>query len=189
MWTFQTGLLFSGNGSVILMGACFVFEFLFFSIRWITVWSEGGDKWETLSYRSSDIQNSPYQVPILFSNYLSPCLFLVAKSCLTLCSRMDRSPSDSSVLGILQARILEWIAMPSFRGSSWLRDGIHVSCTGGQILYRLSHREANLSPGHSFKNSTWSNYLLFTSMLTLFPLPEMSSHSFLTDQIRSLFFF
>ena len=30
MWTFQTGLLFDGNGSVILMGAYFVFEFLFF---------------------------------------------------------------------------------------------------------------------------------------------------------------
>ena len=36
--------------------------------------------------------------------------------------RMDCSPSDSSVHGILQARILEWVAMPSSRGSSWPRD-------------------------------------------------------------------
>ena len=34
----------------------------------------------------------------------------------------------SSVPGILQARILEWLALPSSRGSSWLRDWIHVSC-------------------------------------------------------------
>ena len=40
------------------------------------------------------------------------------QSCLTLCDPMDCSPPGSSVHGILQARILEWVAMPSFRGSS-----------------------------------------------------------------------
>ena len=43
-----------------------------------------------------------------------PCL--VSQSCLPLCN-MGCSPPGSSVHGILQARILEWIAMPSFRGS------------------------------------------------------------------------
>ena len=38
--------------------------------------------------------------------------------CLTLCDPMDRNPPGSSVLGILQARILEWVDMPSSRGSS-----------------------------------------------------------------------
>ena len=38
------------------------------------------------------------------------------QSCLTLCDAMDRSPSDSSVHGILQARTLEWVARPSSRG-------------------------------------------------------------------------
>ena len=42
------------------------------------------------------------------------CCF-VAKSCLTLCDPMDWSPPGSSVHGILQARILEWVAMPSSR--------------------------------------------------------------------------
>ena len=37
---------------------------------------------------------------------------------LTLCDPMDCSPLASSVRGILQARILEWVAIPSFRGSS-----------------------------------------------------------------------
>ena len=39
--------------------------------------------------------------------------------CPTLCSPMDCSPPGSSVRGILQARILEWIAVPSSSGSSW----------------------------------------------------------------------
>ena len=43
---------------------------------------------------------------------------LVAKSCLTLCNPMDCSPPGSSVHGILQARILEWVAIPFSRGSS-----------------------------------------------------------------------
>ena len=48
--------------------------------------------------------------------------------CLTLCDPMDYSPPGSSVHGILQARILEWPAMPSSRGSSLPRDRTHVSC-------------------------------------------------------------
>ena len=39
----------------------------------------------------------------------------VAQSCLTLCDPMDSSPPDSSVHGILQARIRAWVAMPSSR--------------------------------------------------------------------------
>ena len=41
---------------------------------------------------------------------------LVPQSCLTLCDPMDWSPPASSVHGILQARILEWVAIPFFRG-------------------------------------------------------------------------
>ena len=43
---------------------------------------------------------------------------LVTESCLTLCDPIDRSPPSSSVHGILQARVLEWIAMPFSKGSS-----------------------------------------------------------------------
>ena len=44
------------------------------------------------------------------------------QSCLTLCNPMDCSQPGSSVHGILPARILEWVAMPSSRESSQLRD-------------------------------------------------------------------
>ena len=55
---------------------------------------------------------------------------------------MDCSPPGSSVCGISQARILEWVAIFSSSGSSWLRDWIQVSwvsCIGRWILYHLSH--------------------------------------------------
>ena len=47
---------------------------------------------------------------------------------------MDHSLSGSSVHGILQARILEWVAILFFRGSSWPRDRIHISCITGGFL-------------------------------------------------------
>ena len=51
------------------------------------------------------------------------------RSCVTLCDPRDCSPPGSSVHGILQARILQWVAMPSSRGSSWPRDWSHVSAS------------------------------------------------------------
>ena len=45
---------------------------------------------------------------------LQVMLCLVAQSCPTLCDHMGCSPPGSSVRGILQARVLEWVAMPSF---------------------------------------------------------------------------
>ena len=45
-----------------------------------------------------------------------------AQSCLTLSDPLDYSPPGSSVHGILQARIQEWVALPSSRGSSQPRD-------------------------------------------------------------------
>ena len=49
-------------------------------------------------------------------------LCFLVQSCLTVCDPMVCSPPSSSVHEVLQAGILEWIAMPSFRGSSKLRD-------------------------------------------------------------------
>ena len=58
------------------------------------------------------------------------CVSVSAKSlqsCPTLCNPMSCSPPGSSVHGILQARILEWVAMPSSRGSSQPTVQIHIS--------------------------------------------------------------
>ena len=55
----------------------------------------------------------------------------VAQSCLTLCTPMDCRLPGSSVHGILQARILEWVAMPFSKGSSQPKDRTQVSHIAG----------------------------------------------------------
>ena len=57
---------------------------------------------------------------------------------------MDCSPPGSSVHGILQARILEWVSMPFSRRFSWPRDGTHVSCISRKIIYHLSQGSLQL---------------------------------------------
>ena len=51
--------------------------------------------------------------------YQYVCMYLVTQACPALCGPVDCSPPGSSVHGILQARILEWVAMASSRGPSW----------------------------------------------------------------------
>ena len=62
-------------------------------------------------------------------------LWLVTQSRSTLCDPMDCSLPGSSVHGILQAGILEWVAMPSFRVSSQPRDQTQVFCTAGGFFF------------------------------------------------------
>ena len=64
------------------------------------------------------------------------------QSCPALCIPMNCSPPGSSVHGILQARMLEWVAISSSRGSSWPRDWTRISCTGRRILSHCTTRDA-----------------------------------------------
>ena len=61
----------------------------------------------------------------------------VTQSCRTLCDPMDCSLSGSSVLGIFQTRILEWVAISFSRRSQGLNPGL-PHCR--QMLYHLSHQ-------------------------------------------------
>ena len=70
---------------------------------------------------------------------------LVAQLCVTLWDPMDCNLPGSSVHGILQARILEWVAMPSSRGSSWPRDWTQVCCIAGGVFTVWATREAQFS--------------------------------------------
>ena len=70
---------------------------------------------------------------------------LIAKLYPTFWDPVDCSPPGSSVHGILQAIILEWVAMSSSRGSPWPRDQTCISCgscIGRQNLYHWATREA-----------------------------------------------
>ena len=76
----------------------------------------------TLSVTSVISQGIVHTI-VLYCPCHSPLhMYLVTQSCPTLCNPMDCRPPGSSVHGILQARILEWVAMPSSRGSSQPRD-------------------------------------------------------------------
>ena len=55
---------------------------------------------------------------------------------------LDCNPLGSSVHGISQAKILEWVAVSYSKGSFWLRDHACVSCIGRQILYHWTIWEA-----------------------------------------------
>ena len=59
---------------------------------------------------------------------------LVTQSCLTPCDTMDCRTPVSSIHGLLQARILEWVVIPFTRGSSQPRDQTHVSCIAGGVF-------------------------------------------------------
>ena len=71
---------------------------------------------------------------MLTQAHLSFMKVKVAQSCLTFCDPMDRSIPGFSVLGILQARILKWVAVPFSRGSSQPRYQTQVSCIEGDSL-------------------------------------------------------
>ena len=67
---------------------------------------------------------------------------LVAQSSPTLCNSVDSSPPGSSVRGIFQARVLEWVAISFSRGFPWPRDQTQVSCIAGRFCTICATREA-----------------------------------------------
>ena len=83
----------------------------------------------------------------------------------SLCDHMDGNPLGSSVHGILQARILEWVAISFSRGSSWPRGQTWVSCIAGRFLTIWATKETtictkcyskyfiNINPSNSYSRS------------------------------------
>ena len=115
-------------------------------------WGGGGSHW-WISYlpvlTGTKCHRGPSKVPWSINLRIvalpTPCMSkLPAKLFvgLTLCDLMGCSPPDSSVHGILQARILEWVAMPFFRGSSQPMDWTWVSCVAGRFVTIWATREA-----------------------------------------------
>ena len=78
---------------------------------------------------------------LLFLLYLICVHAKLLELCLTVWSSMNYSPPGSSIHGILQARILEWIAMTCSRLSPWLKHQTHISydsCFGRQVFFTIS---------------------------------------------------
>ena len=88
--------------------------------------------WATTSY-----------FPKLYHEWVSEWVSEVAQSCLTLCDPIDCGPPGSSVHGILQARILEWVAISFSRKSSRPREQTQVSRISDRRLNLWATREAH----------------------------------------------
>ena len=100
-----------------------------------------------------------------------------AQSCPTVCDPLDCSLSGSSVHGILQARILEWVAISFSRASSWPRVPTHISCISRQILYRWATWEAYIYCAlyffYYYTSSTWGHQALVSRPWGCLPLGEI----------------
>ena len=83
----------------------------------------------------------------LVNNLGGVCVCVCAQPCPTLWNPMDCSLPGSSVHGILQARLLEWVPIFYSRGSSRRRDQTHICCIGRQILYYCTIGKPSL--GHT----------------------------------------
>ena len=79
---------------------------------------------------------------------------LVAQSHSALWDPMDCSLPESSVHGILQAIILEWILMPFSKGSSWFKDWTQVSCIAGRFFTVWATSEISIA---NIVNGKWLN--------------------------------
>ena len=79
--------------------------------------------------------------PIALLQMITHFVCLVTQLCLTLFNSMDCSPSYCTVHGILQEGILEWVAIPFSRRSSWSRDQSWVSCIAGRFFTIWATRE------------------------------------------------
>ena len=128
---------------------------------------EGGmlSWWSHSSGRMTDIyQGQNYRK----NNEERMCMRAKLLQCyVTLCDPIDCSPPGSSVHGISQARILEWVSMPSSRGSSWPRNPTCISCTAGgfftaeplgkPLLYRVLQKNTFVTQWQrSEKKNGWS---------------------------------
>ena len=90
---------------------------------------------------------------------------LVAQLCLTLCNPRDCSPPGSSVLGVLQARILKWVTIPFSRGSSQPGNQTWVSLIAGRFFTSWATREA---PANEWKEvKSLSRVRLFATPWTV----------------------
>ena len=90
------------------------------------------------------------------------------QSCPTFCDPLDCRPPGSSVLGILQARVLEWVAMPSFKESSQPRDQNQVPCIADGFFTVWVTRDCVIGSGFEKPlktiKTTWKHKMMLKSL-------------------------
>ena len=89
--------------------------------------------WNSTSWQKTGLFYPTQKLKVMEDNF-SDCCSIISQSCPVSCDHIDCSPSGSCVRGILQARILEWVANFSLGWSSQHRDQTHVSCIAGSFF-------------------------------------------------------
>ena len=108
---------------------------------------------------------------------------LVAQSCRSLCDPTNGSPPGSSIRGILQARLLECVAVSFSRRSSRLRDRTHISCSTSGFFTIWARVDSSLLQFHLnilflFQRRSWASpYLSFQRSTPKPPVLKMRNES------------
>ena len=124
--------------------------------QWTWVWASSGSWWWTrkpgvlqslgLHKVRHDWDTEPNWTEFLGGGIMKVYTWVLSRVWY-FCHTMDCSPPSSSVHGIFQARILEWVAISFSKGSSWPRNWSHISCfscIGKQILYHCTMWEGGI---------------------------------------------
>ena len=109
----------------------------------------------------------------------------VAQSCVTLYNPTDCSFPGSSVHGIFQARVLEWLAISFFRGSSWPRIWTRVSHIAGRCFTLWATREAHVKMVFKYSQLVWSSLssVKVSSLHTFWSIVLIDNQSILSYKI------
>ena len=163
MWSLGPGMMACGSILVHQPGSCryplfgFLWRLHLHRHDWLTQWSQVielnlpplscpwscrvGTEISSPPFRKlTPLATSPHSYELYKSHLINitKVKVKVAQSCLTV-----RGPTDYTVHGILQARILEWVAFSLSRGSSQPRDWTHVSCIAGVFFTNWVMRKYN----------------------------------------------
>ena len=115
---------------------CLLFPLLFCLGRWCLKFFMHSSASHTLIFKRTI--SVPFKLNLKLTQHCKSTICAQSVSRVQLCDLMDCIPPESSVHGVLQARILEWVVISYSTRSSWPRDWTHISCIGRQILYHFA---------------------------------------------------
>ena len=118
---------------------CLLFPLLFCLGRWCLKFFMHSSASHTLIFRRTICV--PFKLNLKRTQHCKSIMCAQSVRRVQLCDLMDCIPPESSVHGVLQARILEWVMISYSTRSSWPRDWTHISCIGRQILYHFATSE------------------------------------------------
>ena len=107
--------------------------------------------------------------------------------CVWLSVTPQTSPPGFSIHGIFLARILEWVAISSCRGSSWPRDWTHIELTSSALASRFFTTESSGNPSYKILNlDNWGSRYVCIVVIGILELIEIPSNIFCSYLINAV---